>query len=52
MRVHADDDGDRGAERGDLGQGEVHENDPALDDVYAEIGVYSGEDEARDKRRE
>ena len=52
MRVHADNDGDRGTERGDLGKGEVHENDPALDDVHTEIGVYSGEDQARDKRRE
>src|SRR5215468_2991805 len=41
MRVHAADDGDRGAKRRDLGQSKVDENDTALDDVHAQIGVYS-----------
>ena len=43
---------DRPAERRDLGEREVHEDDAALDDVDAEIGVDPGQDEARDERGE
>src|SRR4029077_6116996 len=50
--VHADDNGDGGAKSGDLREGEIHEDDAALDDVHAEIGVNSGENEARDEGRE
>jgi hypothetical protein len=42
---------DRRAERGDLREREVHEDDAALDDVDAEIGVDAGQDQARDERR-
>ena len=52
VRVHADDDGDRGAERGDLCESKIHKNDAALDHVHAQIGVDPREDETRDKRCE
>ncbi len=42
MRIAAGDrqqDGDRRAKRRDLRQRQVHEDDAALDDVHAEIGV-------------
>ena len=39
------------AERGDLREREVDEDDPALDDVHAEVGVDAGQDQARDERR-
>ena len=42
---------DRRAERGNLGQRQVHEDDAALDDMDAEIGVDAGENEAGDERR-
>ena len=43
--------GDRGAERRDLREREVHEDDAALDDVQAEIGVDARDDQAGDDRR-
>ena len=42
---------DRRAERRNLRQREVDEDDAALDDVHAEIGVDAGEDQAGDERR-
>ena len=42
---------DRRAERGDLREREVDEDDAALDDVHAEVGVDAGQDQARDERR-
>ena len=30
----------------DLGQGEVHEDHAALDDVHAQVGMDAGQDEA------
>ena len=39
------------AERGDLREREVDEDDPPLDDVDAQIGVDAGEDQAGDERR-
>ena len=42
---------DRRAERGDLREREVDEDDAALDDVHAEIGVDAGQDQAGDERR-
>ena len=47
MRVHPGDNGNRGAQRGDLRESEVHENDAALDDMHAKIGMDAGQDEAR-----
>jgi hypothetical protein len=44
-------DRDRGAERGDLGEREVDEDDAPLDHVHAQVGVYPGEDQAGDERR-
>ncbi len=52
MRVHADNDGNRGAERSDLRERQVHENDAALDDVHTKVGMNPGENEAGDKGRE
>ncbi len=43
--------GDGGPERGDLSQRQVHEDDAALDDVNAEIGVDSRQNETGDERR-
>ena len=37
------------AQRRDLRQREVDEDDAALDDVHAEVGVDAGEDEAGDE---
>ena len=37
---------DGAAEGRDLGQGEVHEDDPALHHVDAEVGVDAGQDQA------
>ena len=42
---------DRRAERGDLGERQIDEDDAPLDDVHAEVGVDAGEDEAGDERR-
>ena len=42
---------DRRAERRDLRQREVDEDDAALDDVHAEIGVDAGQDQAGDEGR-
>ena len=39
------------AQRRDLRQREVHEDDAALDHVHAEVGVDAGEDEAGHERR-
>ena len=39
------------AERGNLRQRQVHEDDAALDDVHAQIGMNAGENQARDERR-
>ena len=44
-------DGDRRAERRDLREREVHEDDAALDDVQAEVGVDARDDQARGDRR-
>ena len=43
---------DRGAERGDLREREVDEDDAPLHDVDAEIGVDAGEDQAGGEGRE
>ena len=40
------------AQRGDLREGEVDEDDPALDDVDAEVCVNAGENESRQERRD
>ena len=42
---------DRRAERGDLRERQVDEDDAALDDVHAEVGVDAGEDQAGDEGR-
>ena len=42
---------DGGAERRDLRERQVDEDDAALDDVHAEIGVDPGQDEAGGERR-
>ncbi len=39
------------AERRDLRERQVDEDDAALDDVDAEVGVDAGQDQARDERR-
>src|SRR6266403_1805820 len=49
--VHAGNDGDGGAESGDLREREVHEDDAAFDYVDAEIGVNPGKNQARYKSR-
>ena len=51
MRVVALPHGDRRAERRDLREREVDEDDPSLDDVQPEIGVNAGDDQARGDRR-
>src|SRR5213592_1864092 len=52
VRVHADNNRDGGAKRSDLGESEIHENDAALHDMHAKIGVNPGENEAGDEGRE
>ena len=47
----AEDEPDGGAESGDLGQGQVDEDDPALEHVDAEIGVDRHQDETFGERR-
>ena len=42
---------DGGAEGRDLRERQVDEDDPALDDMHAQIGVNAGDDEARGKRQ-
>ncbi len=42
---------ERRAERRDLRERQVDEDDAALDDVHAEVGVDAGEDQAGGKRR-
>ena len=49
MGIHTNNDGDGGAERGNLREGEVHKDDAAFDDMHAEIGVNSRQNKARDK---
>ena len=44
-------DRDRRAERGNLRQREVDEDDAPLDDVHAEVRVDAGDDQAGDERR-
>jgi hypothetical protein len=51
MRVHANDYGDGGAKRGDLCEREVHENDAALDDVNAEVGMNASKYKTSYERR-
>ena len=51
VEVEAEQVGDRGAERGDLGEREVDEDDPSLHDVNAEVGMDAGEDQAGQKRQ-
>src|SRR6266851_4295266 len=46
VRVHPRDNGDDGAERGDLRERKVHENNAALNDVHTEIRMDAGEDQA------
>jgi hypothetical protein len=44
---------DGGAERCDLGEREVDEDDAALDHVHAQVGVDAGQDQAgRERRRQ
>src|ERR1700674_363214 len=43
---------DGGAERGDLGQREIHEYNPSLDYMNTQVGVYASQDQAGDERRE
>jgi hypothetical protein len=42
--------GHRGAERGDLREREVDEDDPPLHDVQAEVGVNAGQDQTGHER--
>ena len=44
-------DRNRRPERCNLREREIDEDDPALDDVHAQIGVDPGQDETGDKRR-
>jgi hypothetical protein len=46
-RVIAQQEGDGGSQRGDLRQGDVHEDHLAAQDVDPEIGVDAGQDQAR-----
>src|SRR5689334_16394901 len=48
--VHADQNGNGGAQGGNLRQGEVNKDDSALDHMHAEIRVYSGQDKTGHKR--
>ena len=50
VRVHPDENSHRGTQRGDLCESEIHEDDAALDNMHAEIGVNAGENQARNKR--
>ena len=52
VEVVAGEQRDGRAERGDLREREVDEDDPALDHVHAEVGVDAGQDEAGQKRAE
>ena len=49
MQVVAGQVGHHGAQRGDLREREVDEDHASLDDVDAEVGVDSRQDEARDE---
>ena len=49
MGVHAGDDGDGGAERGDLREREIHKDNAAFDYMDAEIGVNPRKNKARYK---
>ena len=51
MRIVALPHGDGGAERGDLREREVDEDDPSLDDVQAQVGVDARDDQAGGNRR-
>ena len=44
--------GDGSAERGDLRQREIDEDDPALHHVNAQVGMNACQNQARDKRRQ
>src|SRR5215467_3472807 len=46
MWVHPNQDGDRGAKRGDLGKGEIHKDHAALHHVYAKVSVDSRQNQA------
>ena len=51
VRIVALPDGDRRAQRRDLREREVHEDDAALDDVQAQVGVDARDDERGGDRR-
>src|SRR5216684_1281709 len=51
VRIHPGDNGDDGAQRGDLRKGKVHENDASLDDMHSKIGMDAGKDQARQERQ-
>ena len=51
MRVRSLPDRDGCAQRGDLREREVNEDDPSLDHMQSEIGVNAGDDQARRNRR-
>jgi hypothetical protein len=53
MRIAAkcrDEQSERRAERGDLREREVNEDDPSLHDVQSQVRVNAGHDEAGDDR--
>ena len=52
VRLDAEQHGDGRAQGRDLGQREVDEDHAALDHVHAQVGVDSGQDQARDEWRQ
>src|SRR5215467_4924792 len=49
VRIHADEDGDRGSQRRNLGESKVHKDDTSLDHVHAKIRMNAGQDQAGHK---
>src|SRR5467141_4655000 len=51
VRVHPRDNSHDGAQRSDLRESEVHENDASLNNVHAKIGMDAGQNQARQERQ-
>ena len=48
--IHSDQNGDGGAQGGDLRQRKIHENDAAFHHMHAQVGVDAGKDKTGEKR--
>ena len=52
VRVHSGEDRDRGAQRGNLRQGQIHKDDAALYDMHAQVSMYTRQDKTGHERPE